>query len=183
MKKILIAFSALLISSLTISNAQTTLKIGYTNPDYILSLLPEAKQIEADLTAYSKQLESQLQSKMEEFQTKLSDYQQKVNAGQIIPEVARDKEAELNALRDSIEKFQRDADASLQKKQVQLLQPAYDKIQTAINDVADENGYTHVFSSDAGAFAILLYAKDESNITDLVLNKLGIEPPKEESNQ
>jgi outer membrane protein len=63
---------------------------------------------------------------------------------------------------------------------VQLLQPAYDKIQGAINDVADENGYTHVFSSDAGAFAILLYAKDESNITDLVLKKLGIEPPAEE---
>jgi outer membrane protein len=183
MKKIVIALSVLLIPGLMSSYAQSNLKIGYTNPDYILSLLPEAKQIEADLTAYSKQLESQLQSKMEEFQTKLSDYQQKVSSGQMIPEVQRDKETELNGLRESIEKFQRDADASLQKKQVQLLQPAYDKIQNAINDVADENGYTHVFSSDAGAFAILLYANDESNITDLVLKKLGIEPPaKEESN-
>lgn len=172
----------LLMSGLTCTFAQSNLKIGYTNPDYILSLLPEAKQIEADLTAYSKQLESQLQSKMEEFQTKLSDYQQKVTSGQMIPEVQRDKEAELNGLRESIEKFQRDADASLQKKQVQLLQPAYDKIQTAINDVAEQNGFTHVFSSDAGAFAILLYAQEETNITDLVLKKLGIEPPAEEAN-
>jgi outer membrane protein len=70
----------------------------------------------------------------------------------------------------------------LQKKQVQLLQPAYDKIQTAINDVAKENGYTHVLSSDAGAFAILLYATEDSNITNLVLNKLGIEPPAQEAN-
>jgi len=182
MKKSVLAMVVLLTSGLLSTYAQTNLKIGYTNPDYILSLLPESKQIEADLTAYSKQLESQLQSKMEEFQTKLSDYQQKVTSGQMIPEVQRDKEAELNGLRESIEKFQRDADASLQKKQVQLLQPAYDKIQGAINDVATENGYTHVFSSDAGAFAILLYAQEETNITDLVLKKLGIEPPAEEAN-
>jgi outer membrane protein len=182
MKKLVLAMGVLFMSGLTCTFAQSNLKIGYTNPDYILSLLPEAKQIEADLTAYSKQLESQLQSKMEEFQTKLSDYQQKATSGQMIPEVQRDKEAELNGLRESIEKFQRDADASLQKKQVQLLQPAYDKIQTAINDVADENGFTHVFSSDAGAFAILLYAQEETNITDLVLRKLGIEPPAEEAN-
>jgi outer membrane protein len=182
MKKIVLAMGVLFMIGLISAHAQSNIKIGYTNPDYILSLLPEAKQIEADLTAYSKQLESQLQSKMEEFQTKLSDYQQKVTSGQMIPEIQRDKEAELNGLRESIEKFQRDADASLQKKQVQLLQPAYDKIQTAINDVAEENGYTHVFSSDAGAFAILLYAKEDSNITDLVLRKLGIEPPAQEAN-
>ncbi|MBR9997517.1 MAG: OmpH family outer membrane protein [Cyclobacteriaceae bacterium] len=182
MKKLIIAVMVLLMSGLINTYAQSNLKIGYTNPDYILSLLPEAKQIEADLTAYSKQLETQLQSKMEEFQTKLSDYQQKVTSGQMIPEIQRDKEAELNGLRESIEKFQRDADASLQKKQVQLLQPAYDKIQNAINDVADENGYTHVFSSDAGAFAILLFAQEETNITNLVLRKLGIEPPAEEAN-
>ncbi len=183
MKKSVLTILVLVLLGVTDTFAQSNLKIGYTNPDYILSLLPEAKQIEADLTAYSKQLESQLQSKMEEFQTKLGDYQQKMSSGQMIPEVARDKEAELNALRESIEKFQRDADASLQKKQVQLLQPAYDKIQKAINEVAEANGYTHVLSSDAGAFAILLYASDDSNITNLVLNHLGIDPPEETDQQ
>jgi outer membrane protein len=62
---------------------------------------------------------------------------------------------------------------------VQLLQPAYDKIQKAIDDVAKENGYTHVFSSDQGGVFILLYAREEDNITNIVLKKLGIEPPAE----
>jgi outer membrane protein len=156
---------------------QSSLKIGYTNTDYILSLLPEAKEISAELSSYQKQLETQLQSKYQEFQDKLNDYQQKASSGQMIPEVMKDKEAELNTLRSSIEKFQKDADESIQKKQAELLQPAYDKIQEAINAVAKENGYTHVFSSDAGAFPVLLYARDEDNVTDLILLKLGVEPP------
>lgn len=183
MKKQLIFIITLLFIGLTNTFAQSGLKIGYTNVDYILSLLPESKEIEAELSAYSKQLQSQLQSKMQEFQTKLSDYQQKMNAGQMIPEVAKDKEAELTQLQESIQKFQRDADSSLQKKQTKLLQPAYDKIQEAINKVAEANGYTHVFSSDAGNLPILLYADDKSNITDLVLKQLGIEPPKEAANE
>jgi outer membrane protein len=153
------------------------LKIGYTNTDYILSLMPEAKVINTELSSYQKQLDTQLQSKMQEFQDKLSDYQQKAGSGQMIPEVMRDKEAELNTLRQSIEKFQQDANESIQKKQAELLQPAYDKIQNSINIVAKENGYSHVFSSDAGVYPVLLYVRDQDNITDLILKNMGIEPP------
>jgi outer membrane protein len=182
MKKlfIVILFSAIALNS---SLAQSGLKIGYTNVDYILNLLPEAKEIEAELTAYGNQLESQLQSKMGEFQEKLNDYQTKMSSGEMLPAVARDKENELNSLRQSIEKFQRDADASLQKKQVDLLQPAYEKIQNAINVVAKANNYSHVFSSDVGAFAVLLYANEDSNITDMILAELGIEAPAEAANE
>jgi outer membrane protein len=179
MKKLFIVFTLFSAIALNNSYAQSDLKIGYTNVDYILNLLPGAKEIEAELTTYGKQLESQLQSKMGEFQEKLNDYQTKMNSGEMLPAVARDKENELNSLRQSIEKFQRDADASLQKKQVDLLQPAYEKIQNAINVVAETNNYSHVFSSDVGSFAVLLYAKEETNITDLVLAELGIEPPVE----
>ncbi len=57
-----------------VSAAQTTeppVKIGYTNVEYILSKLPEARQIEADLKAYEKLLEAQLESKYQEYQKKL----------------------------------------------------------------------------------------------------------------
>jgi outer membrane protein len=183
MKKLFIVLTLFSAVALSDGYAQTNLKIGYTNVDYVLNLLPEAKEIEAELSAYGKQLESQLQSKMAEFQEKLNDYQTKMSNGEMLPAVARDKENELNALRSSIEKFQRDADASLQKKQVDLLQPAYEKIQNAINVVAEANSYTHVLSSDVGAFAVLLYANEDSNITDLVLAELGIEAPVEAANE
>ena len=58
--KFLYVFAAILFAGFTVK-AQSELNIGYTNVDYILSLLPEAKEIEAELNAYTKQLESQLE--------------------------------------------------------------------------------------------------------------------------
>lgn len=162
-----------------VSNAQTAapLKIGYTNVEYILAVMPESKQIESDLKAYSSQLESQLQTKYKEYQTKGEAYQK---GAQTMTDVIRaDKEKELMNLQSSIEEFQKNAEVSLQKKQQALLEPAYKKMQKAIDDVAKENGFTYVFNSDAGygTNAILLHAPESDNISDLVLKKMGVTPP------
>ncbi len=147
------------------------IKIGYTNVDYVLSQMPEAKQIEADLKAYETQLQNRLQAKYQEFQTKGQEFQ---NGYQTMSDIERaDKQEELQTLQASIEKFQRDAQTSMQDKEVQLLQPAYDKIQKAIDEVSAENGYTHVFRAEA-----LLFARESDEISTLVLTKLGIAAPK-----
>jgi outer membrane protein len=145
--------------------------------DYILSLMPEYKEIEAEISSYQKQLETQLNSKYQEFQDKLNDYQEKAKAGNIAPEVMKDKEKELTDLRASIQKFQSDADTSVQKKSASLLQPAYDKIMKTIHDVAVEEGFSHVFSDAAGSLPIILYGEEEYNLNDDVLKKLGIQIP------
>ena len=82
-------------------------------------------------------------------------------------------------LQSSIEEFQKNAEVSLQKKQQALLEPAYKKMQKAIDDVAKENNITYVFNSDAGygTNAILLHAPESDNISDLVLKKMGVTPP------
>lgn len=173
MKKILMLAAALTLVASTATVAQ---KIGYTNVDYVLSQMPESKQIEADLKAYSGQLEAQLKSKTTEFQTKLEAYQK--GGAQMLPAVKEDKEKELQGLQSSIQDFQKSADQSLQQKQQQLLKPALDKLQKTIDDVAKENGYTYVFNSDAGygTTPVLLHAPEDANISDLVLKKMGVTP-------
>jgi outer membrane protein len=176
--KILVVLVSMVAMSV-VSNAQTAanLKIGYTNVEYILALMPEAKRIESDLKAYSTQLESQLQTKYKEFETKGEAYQK--GAATMTEVIRADKEKELMTLRTSIEEFQKNAEVSLQKKQQSLLEPAYKKMQGAIDQVAKENGYTYVFNSDAGygTNAILLHAPEDGNISDLVLKKMGVTPP------
>ena len=54
--KFLLGIAALVF--FTTINAQGV-KIGYTNAEVILSLLPEARQIDADLKAYETQLQNQ----------------------------------------------------------------------------------------------------------------------------
>lgn len=159
-----------------ISQAQSSeLKIGYTNVDYILSLMPESKQIEADLTDHERQLTSQLQSKVQEFQQKMDAFQR--GAETMTQLVREDKQEELRNMQASIERFQREADTSLQRKQAELLEPVYTKIQNAIDKVAKDKGYTYIFSSDAGGMPVLLHADESHNISDDVLTSLGITPP------
>ena len=165
--------AGLLLAASTTTFAQ---KIGFTNVDYVLSQMPESKQIEADLKAYSGQLDQQLQSKYKDYQTKLEAYQK---GGAAMTDVVRaDKEKELQTLQSSIQDFQKSADQSLQQKQQQLLKPALDKLQKAIDDVAKEAGYAYVLNSDAGygTTPVLLHAPEDANISDLVLKKMGVTP-------
>jgi len=143
------------------------LKIGYTNADYILSRMPESKQIESELKTHQEQLAAQLQSKQEELERKI-DYFQKT--AETMTEVVRnDAQRELQSMQANLQKFATDADQSIKNKQVQLLAPVYEKIDSTIKEVAAENGFSHVFSNGA-----LLYAAAENDISDLVLAKLGV---------
>ncbi|MCB2409463.1 OmpH family outer membrane protein [Hymenobacter lucidus] len=171
--RLALAVAVLTFSTATSALAQAPLKIGYTSVEYILSQMPESRQIESDLKAYSTQLEAQLKSKYSDYQTKAEAYK---NGAATMTEVVRaDKEKELTGLQTSIQEFQRSADQSLQQKQQTLLKPALDKLQKTIDAVADENGYTYVLNSD-GASPVLLHGPKEGDISDLVLKKMGVTP-------
>ena len=158
----------------TSAQAQAPLKIGYTDVQYVLSQMPESKQIESELKTYNDQLAAQLKSKSTEFETKVKDYQQK--SGTMTEVVKADTEKELQRLQQSIQEFQRTAEQSLQQKQQTLLKPALDKLQKNIDVVATENGYTYVFNSDSNGSPLLLHAPKEGDISDLVLKKMGVTP-------
>lgn len=157
-----------------------TQKIGYTNLEYILAQLPEAKQIESQLKEFEKQLQNQLQSKYTEYEQKLDSY--KKGQATMAEIVKQDKEQELMTLQNNIREFEEKAQTEMQNKQVALLEPVLNKIQKAIDKVAEANGYSYVLSThtDMGASAIILYAKNkEDNISDLVLKDLGVTPKPE----
>jgi outer membrane protein len=151
------------------------IKIGYTNVEYLMSLMPEMEQIDADIKDYSNQLGQQIQTKSQDFQRQVQTYQQ---AAETMTEDARtQKEKELTALQQEIQKFEGDAQTSYQRKLQELLEPVQTKVFNAINAVAAENNYTHVFSDTAGQAPVLLYTRDDDNFTDLVIAKLGLTPP------
>ncbi|SDK67804.1 outer membrane protein [Catalinimonas alkaloidigena] len=153
------------------------MKFGYTNVSYILSVMPESKQIESELGTYSRQLENQLKAKAEDFQSRVENYERGQTT--MTAEARANTERELQQMQTQIQQFQQEAENNLQKKQMSLLEPVTEKISKAIRSVAEENGYTYIFNSDAGlgTTQILLHAPDEDNVTNLVLKKLGVQPP------
>ncbi len=171
MKKILIIMLAL---GLAVNLSAQNVKIGFTNADYVLSLMPESKEVQSQIQAYEKQFSNTIQTKVQDFQQKVATYQQ--NAPTMTEQVRADKELELQGLQQSLQKFQQDAEQSIVRKQQELYSPLYEKIQTAIDKVAEENGYTHVMRAEALLF---IADEDSGDISDMVLRKLGVEPPVE----
>lgn len=169
MKIRVVALAITLLSVVMATQAQAQ-KFGYTNPDYILAYMPDAQTVQTELKEYEGQLTAEIQSKYQTLQQKVAEYEQ--NASMMIDAVRAEKEQEIQKLQQNIQQFNGKADQLLQTKQYTLLQPLYNKIQDAINAVAEENGYTYVFNSSS-----LLYAPQGDEISILVFKKLGIEPP------
>jgi outer membrane protein len=168
--------TALMFVGIANVNAQTT-KIGYTNVDYILNNIPDAKDIEAKLKTEKAQYDKLLQDKIAAFQTKYEDYQK--NGATMSAVIKADREKELQSGQTAIQEFQQNSESALQQKQQQLLAPVLEKIDKTVKEVAKENAYTYVFNTDAGpgTTPILLVAPDADNISDLVFKKLGVTPP------
>ena len=174
--KLFLAMS--LVFGMAILPAKAQVKIGFINADYILSQMPEAKQVEEDLKNTQKQYETLYQGKVKDFQDKLAAFE-KLNADPKTADIIKqDKEKELQNLQTSIQEFQQNSQSSLQKKQAQLLQPLLKKVEENMHAVAAENAYTYVFNYDAGmgTAPILLHYPADANMSELVLKKMGITP-------
>ncbi len=166
------------------TNAQQAPKIGWTNVDYILSVLPESKKIENELQIQQQQIQKAMQDKQKEFEDKYKAYE--ANATKWSEIIRADKEKELSRLQTDFQDFQRTSQESLQKKQQQLIQPILIKINTAIEAVGKENSYTYILNMDGGAQTtpIILFAgSDDLNVSNLVLKKLGVDPAEIEKQQ
>jgi outer membrane protein len=148
-------------------------KIGYTNVNYILSISPASKVIQKQLEETQKQYMKTIEDKNKELEAKFEAYQK--GQATMLESIKKDKEEELRNLQRSIQTLQENAQEDLRKKENELVKPELDKIYKAVNEVAKANGFTHVLNSDQ----VLLYAEEESDVTDLVMDKLGIKAPAE----
>jgi outer membrane protein len=156
-------------------------KIGYADVDYIFSQMPEAKQIDTELKSTQTQLKNQIDSKTQEFQKKLADYQANLNT--MLDAVRQNTERELTMLQENLQKLQQDAQSTIQNKQAQLMEPVYKKVGTAIENVAKENGYTFILNQQIGGLDVILYGDENNDVSDLVLKKLGVTPKPAQGNQ
>ena len=158
-----------------VSHAQTaSTKVGYADVDYIFSQMPESKQIDSELKSLQTQLKNQIDTKYQEFQKKVADYQANLNT--MIDAVRVNTERELQQMQQNIEKLQQDAQTNVQTKQTQLMEPVFTKVGKAIEEVAKENGYTFILSQQIGGLDVILYGDEKMDISDLVLKKLGVTP-------
>ena len=144
-------------------------KFGYIDSQELLLLMPERKTAETEVQNFAKSLESQLGSMTAEYQESVQEYQ--ANEANYTDLVKQDKVAEITGLEQRIQAFQQNAQKSLQEKEQELLAPILSKAKNAIDEVAQEGGFTYIFDKSQGS---ILYAKESKKILDLVRKKLNL---------
>lgn len=170
MKKVLLLFT--LIASFQIS-AQS--KTGTVDSEFILSKMPELTKVQEDLKAYNIKLETELKTKVDAYQQKVKEYQEKV-ASYTDP-MKKTKQEEIIALENDIAKFRQNGSQLVQLEQNKLIQPLYQKIGKALEEIAKAEKYTQVFTITSSGLA---YIDPNYDLTKKVMTKLGIkaEEPK-----
>lgn len=151
-------------------------KIGYADVQYIMSQLPDMKAIESDLKSTQTQLRNQIQAKSEAVQKQYADFN--ANAKTMADTVRTRRQGELEKAVTDLEKMQQDAQLTLQNKQKLYMAPLYLKVNKAISEVAQENGFTIILTDRVSNFDFLLYQTPQLNVSDLVLKKFGVTPAK-----
>lgn len=166
MKKIIIAIAV--IVCILISNATSAqIKFGVVGADEAFALMPETKKADSLLSVYQQalaqnfnDLQTDLNAAIEKF------YKDSLSMTKSMKDIKR---ADLQKrLSDLSNKEQKNNDAMGMEKE-RLINPIREKLNKAIQDVAKENGYTHVTYKEQ---MIIFPAADD--ITDKVKKKLGI---------
>jgi outer membrane protein len=152
-------------------NIYSQLKIGYVDSDAIMKQLPDAQDTQKKLDAIIKEWQEELSKMEKDWKTKYDDYDKRklVLSEQKRVEVEKD----LTQMEDQISKFRQDkfgVKGELFQKQEELMKPIQNRVFTAIQDIAKANNYDFVF--DRSGDIMFLYAKDDYDLTKLVLDKL-----------
>ncbi len=130
--------------------------------------MPERKEAEKKVRSFAKDLQSNIQEMNTEYQNKLQQYKQK--QASMTQTEKQNQQDQLNNLQQRIQKAQQRAQQDLRKQEQELMQPLIAKVDSAIEKVAEREGYTYVFDISAGNVP---YAGG-TDLTPKVKEELGI---------
>lgn len=170
MKKFSFLLSTLLLVGF-LSNTFAQPKIGYVDSDAIMKQLPDAQDAQKKLDAIIREWNEELGRLEKEWKTKYDDYEKRKL---ILSEQKRvDVEKELIQLEDQISKYRQEkfgVQGELFRKTDEVMKPIQNRIFNIIKDIAKELEYDFIF--DRSGEILFLYAKEEFDLTNLVLEKL-----------
>ncbi len=173
MKSFGILLSAFVLTVFSIpSFAQ--LKIGYVDSNTIMDNLPDALDARQKLDALVKEWQDELNKKEAAWKAKYDDYEKRKLI--MTDQTRSEMETELMNMEKDISDFREKkfgTNGELFQKQDELMKPVQNKIFNAIQDIAQEEDLDFVL--DRSGDVMLLYAKEEYDLTNKVLDKLKLE--------
>ncbi|MCL2073883.1 MAG: OmpH family outer membrane protein [Marinilabiliaceae bacterium] len=147
-----------------------TFKFGHIDSQKLVTELPEFNEAQKQLEAEATVLEDRRNIMQEEVERKFTEY---ISQRDEMPDLIRaTMEKDIQDLQQRLESYNMLAQQSLAKKQQDLLQPIIDKVNRAIEQVGDENGFIYIF--DVSMQIVLYYSTASTDCMQMVKQKLGV---------
>jgi len=151
------------------------LRIGYTNIEVILPLLPEAQAVDSQLKVYERSLFLPIQQKQAQLEKQYQAFMDLQQKGLLAPVDAEKRQADLMKLNEEVQRLQMQAQDKLFQRRAELFRPLSEKIQKAIDELAQAERYDYIFNnSNATGVALLLHAPKSDDVTKRLLERLGV---------
>ncbi len=170
--QVLVVSFAVLAVLAPAANAQQ--RIGYVDSDYILSKVPEFATIQQNIDRQTQEWENELETSQASVDELFREYQ----ARELLytnDERKRKREEIMQAEQDMERLRMRyfGPDGELYTQQDNLMRPLQERVLEAIEKVAAEDGFDYIFDK-SGDF-LFLFAREQHNVSDRVLEELGID--------
>lgn len=157
------------------ASLQNETKIGYVYVELVLNQMPETKEMNSKLDEMSKQKSEQLLKKTRLLNKKIDDMNSKERSGELTESGRAVSQKEIDELKVQIETQARTDEEELFQIRMKMLTPVAQKLEAAMDEVANEKGYKYVInSSDGTGNSIVVVAPEADDLTSSVMNKLGI---------
>lgn len=150
-----------------IFTASAQQKIGHINTEELISAMPEAIKVDAELKEYQQGLGQQYQDLSADFAAKDSAFVK--DSVKLSPQLKKIKRDELLVMYQRLSNWQEEANQLYQQEANTKVGPVREKAMDAIKAVAKEQGYGYVVDESN-----LLVMPPSDDLLPLVKKKLGI---------
>lgn len=164
-------FKVLILSCclLMVNEVLAQTKVGHINSVELLSNLPEWKAAEAEMKTFGEKLDEQLKAAEQKLLSDYEAFMKLYNSGGVTPADAQVKEQEFQKRQQELEQQSTQAQRDYMTKEEQKLSPIRERVLTAIDAVARENGYDYILDISVGS---VLFFENGDDISAKVKAKL-----------
>lgn len=125
-------------------------KIAYINSQEIFYQMPEISGVETRINAKQEEIKNNLQAMETEFKNLQESFQKDTTA--LSPSVLESRQTQLDQVEQRYQTYVQNSQRELQELSQKEQAPLIEKLQKAIQDVGQEQGYTYIIERTAAPF-------------------------------
>ncbi|MEM6805316.1 MAG: OmpH family outer membrane protein [Bacteroidota bacterium] len=152
-------------------------KIGYMDLEAAIALMPETAQANRNLQTYQEKLQQGISATENYLRSLIAEYQESAQTGGMTEADLKPQADKIQSLQAELQQKQAKAQQDFANKQAQEMSPILEKLEKAMKEHAESNGYTYILNTSSNGTSIILHGTETDNITKAVLTKLGVKIP------